>query len=303
MVLVNSRLLLVVLVCGGLLVSGCTEKAQALKVGVSQFEAESIAAVDAIDSMRKQEIAPLERSAAKATREFVDNVLGLSPGTAVDDGNLGILLDTYTVTPSPRVEQSWSQFIGNLRAQYTTFARIFDELDRASFTARNTVKEAEPFIEKLTAQLAYFAREIEKNPPRLIQQRSALLASLADIKNGSAPTADKRRQIAQWRDEWLALMAAEAELKRVTVEKCLKAATIGIGIREQIQDYDKISIADISSALKQVFAIAGSITGQDYSQLQSRVADIISMIENDPVWNTAAQAALTEINARIAARR
>jgi hypothetical protein len=47
-------------------VAGCAEKAKALRVGADQFGRESVAAIDAIDHMRQQELAPAHRTDAKS---------------------------------------------------------------------------------------------------------------------------------------------------------------------------------------------------------------------------------------------
>ena len=58
-----------VLLAAALATSACSEKAQALKVGTSQFRAESLQAIDAIDTMRRKEISPAPRSDAEAAAD------------------------------------------------------------------------------------------------------------------------------------------------------------------------------------------------------------------------------------------
>lgn len=284
------------LIAACLALGACAEKARTLHVAVVQFEAESIAAVDAIDVMRRAEIAPPRQSPAEATDQFVKNVLEFE-GDITSDA-LPIVIDPYTVDPSKlaEIDKRWSAFLGDLRLQYTAFARIFDSIERASFTGRKAIQEAKPYIEKLTAQMAFFADSIEQHPPRLLQYRNALLAQLNLIKASNQSTEDKRQQIASWRDDWIAMEAAEAELMRATVERCVKAAIVGREIRQQIADYNNISLADIVEAINRGFLIAESITGDDYSELHARADEIIQTIKSDPIWSSVADTVLRELN-------
>ncbi len=281
----------------GLLLAGCTEKARTLHVGVSQFEVQSMLAIDAIDRLRLAEVAPAARSPAQATDELVRNVLDFEGEITVDA--LPVLIDPYALDAAAMAESDrrWAAFIGDMRTQYTAFARIFDSIERASFTGREAIRQTKPYVEKLTAQMAFFADSIARNPPQLLQQRSAMLQGLNDIKAGSAPTDEKARQIARWRDDWLALEAAEGELMRQTVEQCVKAAIIGREIRQQIEIYDDVTLDDIVEAMNRGFQIAQSVTGDDYAQLRGRADEIVQTIRADPVWSSVADTVLREINA------
>ena len=66
-----SPLLLAVLVAATLALGGCAEKARTLQVGAAQFETESLAAIDRIDDLRRQELAAPPVSDAEAMANFV----------------------------------------------------------------------------------------------------------------------------------------------------------------------------------------------------------------------------------------
>jgi hypothetical protein len=295
----------VFILCICLSLFGCAGKARTLRLGVTQFEVESIAAVDAIDEMRKKEIAPEERSPVESTNSFVDNVLNSkrSAGPRIEKW-----LNPYKPTPNPITEKEWVELIQNLKEQYLTFTRIFDEIERARFTGRAVVKESVPYIEKLVAQLAYFADAINKNPPQLLNRRSALIAELERMRKAIGDTdpekvpMETRNRIGEWREKWLMLMAEEKELNRKTTEQCLKAVTIGLGVREQMVAYNQVSLEDISEALSKAFSLAGAITGEDFSALQTRTEWVVEEINNDPVWSSATKQLLNEINETIRSR-
>lgn len=282
------------------ILNGCSGKAQALRTAAGYFEAESLAAVQAIDQMRQREIAPPPRTAAAATSTFVHNVLQSRQPATVE--RIAFWLDPEAIALSPETTRAWMEFLDDLRLQYTTFAAIFERLEQASFTARDTVPQAIPLVEKLTAQLAYFAQSIMQHPPQFQQQRAALVADLEAIRQRQEPDGDKRQRLSEWREQWLALLAAEAALERATVEQCLKAAILGQAMRQQLLDYNRLSLGDISEAARRALRLAGALTGRDVSHLQARTAQIVTSIDNDPQWKSAAEAALRRIHTALATR-
>ncbi len=273
---------------------GCAGKAKTLRVAAAQFKVESGSALDAIDEMHKKEVAPPERTPAAVAAEFVDNAS--QSERAVTPDRIKLWANPNVVELNKETEKAWSEFISNLRLQYTTFAQIFDEIEQASFTGKKIVKKAAPYIQKLTAQLIYFADSIQQNPPQLFQRRTVLMTELQTIKNGSDDEADKRSKMAEWYDQWLALGADEKEIERATVEQCLKAALIGKEILKQTHNYNKLSLNDVTEALATVLGVAGAVTGRDFSQVQSQVDGIVMEINNDPVWEEVLKLASGEVN-------
>ena len=149
-----------------LLCSGCTpEKARALQTAATQFRAESLAAVNYIEILMKKETAPVPRSETAASEEFADFILRLKSDQPLTENAIRLALDPYAVTPDPQLEKDRADFLASLRLQYSTFASLFDDLDRGSFFARDAVKKSEPYAEKLTLQMAAFAQSISKDPP------------------------------------------------------------------------------------------------------------------------------------------
>ncbi len=291
----GNPLLILGLLVLSLSLGGCMAKARTLHVAVNDFKNESVAAVDAIDTMWRAEIAPPPLSPAEATDAFAARVMALD--SPVTGETLPIVLDPYAMNEADRkkLEERWNLFLGDLRTQYVTFAAIFDNVERASFTGRDEIAEAQPFVEKLTAQLAYFAKSIGDNPPQLIQHRGALLARLNTLQDSDAPEAEKRQQLALWRDDWLAMEAAENDLRDRTIQQCVKAAIIGKTVRDQIAAYGELTQADLVEAINLGFQLAQSATGNDFAGLRGRVDEITQSIQGDPVWSNSVNEILSQI--------
>ncbi|HWA49765.1 MAG TPA: hypothetical protein VG742_15945 [Dongiaceae bacterium] len=279
----------------GLSLGGCMAKARTLHVAVGDFRNESIAAVDAIDAMWRAEIAPPPTTPAAATDAFVEDVLALN--TDADDESLATILypDRISDDEQAILEERWGEFLGDLRLQYVTFASIFDNVERASFTGRDEIARAQPYVEKLTAQLAYFAEAIAKAPPRLLQHRGALIAQLNTLRTSDMPESDKRKQIALWRDSWMAMEAAENDLRDRTIRQCVKAAIVGKTVRDQIVAYGDLTLADLVEAINLGLQLAQSASGNDFAGLRGRVDEITQAIQADPVWSSSVSQVLGQI--------
>ncbi len=203
------------------------------------------------------------------------------------------------------------QYIENLIAQIAYFAKSVDEHPPKLLNRRGAlIAELEKLRMKIEEKIAKADRNkiksinklsgIERSKaianlsPRLHAVRKKWLTSLAD--------ANERQAIAQWQERWLALVAEEDELKRKTVEQCIKAVTIGLEIRKKMKEYNQISLEDISEALNRVLVLAGTVTGENYSRLQAQADKVFKDIKNDPVWQNATDLALREVNKAIKAR-
>ena len=286
-----SRLAVVLLVAVAL--TACANKARSLQVAAAQFEAEANGAIEALDAMHQAEIAPPPRTPAEASTEFARNVLGLDGN--VTPQNLPVLRDPYSVD-MPDTEAAWMSLLREIRSQYAAFSAIFSDLERASFTARDVVKEAKPYAEILTVQMASFAQVVQENPPAFLQRRSALIAKSNEIKDDqNLIMDDKLQQLREIYDAFEALSAEEKDMQRLVVERCLKAATIGHEILRQIEAYDELSTSDIAEALSLALSSAESLTDQDLTQLRGKVDTIIGSINNDPQSRALANTVLTKI--------
>lgn len=285
------------------LLAGCASprKAEALRAGAIQFKVESLAAIDAIDDMRRKEIAPPPRTSAEATADFVAKIKG---GTGiVNPTKLSALLEPHAVDLTPDAEKAWSDFLANMRAQYTAFADIYARLPQGSLLAVDRVEESGAYARKLTVQMAAFAKAIDDDPPRLVQHRADIAAKLTKLRRSGISTPDQERQAAELQERAARLLQDEADLRRSVVEQTVKAAVLGQSVQRLIDEYDEISVADMQYWVAVALDAAGQVGGDDLKGLRARADGILVKMENDPVWAPAAEVALTEVNAALASRK
>ena len=280
------------------LCSGCTpEKARALQGAAVQFRAESLAAVNYIEILMKKEVAPAPRSETAASAEFADSILSLEQSRALNDEIIRLAMNPYTVAPDPQLEKQRADFLADLRLQYSTFASMFDDLERGSFLARNAVKKSEPYAGKLTSQMGAFAQSLSQNPPRLLQFRSSLIDRMEKVrKDSKLSPEEKRRLLIGLMEEWQTMEASEADLQRSAIEQCLKAASLGIEVRQLIQQYDKLSLDDLNNLSARALSAAGELSGKNLESLKSKSAEIFARIKADPDLGRLADLALAQIN-------
>lgn len=266
-------------------VAGCTpEKARALRTAALGFKVEAVAAIDGIDAMQQAEIAPAPRSSTEATEEFVKHLLALDLArNPLTDDVVDLAADPYRVRSDAQAQAGWRSFLDNLRQQYGAFAAIFDDAERGSYLAAPSVKQAARHAEALTAQLAHFAATIDRYPPVLLQRRGATKDKIVrTLQDRKLDDADRKRRLAELKEEWISIRAAEAELTRTTVERCLRAATLGRGVRNLIETYDRLSVDDLNTIAGSLLDTAGTFTGADYGTLKAKAASVAGQIKADP---------------------
>lgn len=282
----------------GCLLMGCTpEKAQALRTAAVQFRSESLAAINALEVMLDKEIAEPPRSETEAAGQFAKNLLELPASQPLSAEIIRRALNPDAVTLNPEVAQRKANLFGEVRAQYAAFAAIFDQLEAGSFLARDAVARATPYADKLTLQMAAFAKSVTEHPPQLIQFRNALIARMDAARKDAALSAEeKSRRLRELRDEWLLLEAGERDLQRSVVELCLKAATLGREVSRLSRTYGDLSLEDINFAVQRALDVAGQLTGKDVTALAAKASEVYASIRDDSIWSSVAGQTLDEIN-------
>ncbi|WP_421656270.1 hypothetical protein [Leptothermofonsia sp. ETS-13] len=143
----RSSIIACFLIVGSTLLLGCNvEKARALQGAAVQFRAESLAAIQAIDTMHKAELAPPPRSPAEVRRDFVNGIL--NSRSEINSNLVDLAINPY----KPPADPKWDSFITDLCSQYESFAAIFEKLDRGSLVAKDEVRESAEHARKLTVQ-------------------------------------------------------------------------------------------------------------------------------------------------------
>ncbi len=315
----NSLLACFVIISSGLLTSCNVEKARAIQGAAVQFKAESLAAIQAIDDMHRQELEPPPRSSTDVRRDFVTGIL--SSKSEINANLIDLAIDPL----KPPDDPEWDAFTADLRSQYENFAAIFDKLDAGNLVAVDEVRQSAEHAKTLTVQMALFADAVSKNPPVLYRYRNDIIVKLrkqrkayqdlqSQLKSsyGSVDASpqssrdklhDIENQVGELMGAWQQVKAQEQKLLETTVAQCLKAALLGKDLGHLINDYDKLDLNTINLLIPRILNTAAIVTGRDYTFLRARTTSVLSEIRQDPLWQGAANLALDEVNNAAANRR
>ncbi|PSB25523.1 hypothetical protein [Stenomitos frigidus] len=316
----QNSLLAYCLVVGSGLLTGCNvEKARAIQGAATQFKAESLLAIQAIDDMRKQELEPPPRSTVEVRSDFVTGIL--NSRSDINAALIDLAIDPFKPPDDPQ----WKTFTADLRNQYENFAAIFDKLDAGNLLAVDDVRQSAEHAKTLTVQMALFADAVSKNPPVLYRYRNAIVVKLrkqrqayqtlqAQVKTSygsveASPQAsrDKLRdienQVGEVMAEWQQVKLQEQKLLETTLAQCLKAAILGKELGQLVNRYDKLELNDINLLVPRILNTAAAISGRDFGFLSAKTASVIGEIKQDPLWQGAATLALDQVNTAVANRR
>jgi endonuclease/exonuclease/phosphatase (EEP) superfamily protein YafD len=100
-----------------------------IQAGATQFEAESLAAIERIDALRRKatDATPLPRE--KASAVVVEGVKNSTEPITL--ATLRVLINPLK-SETPQSEAQWQALLQKMRQQYTTFAATFASLDKGS---------------------------------------------------------------------------------------------------------------------------------------------------------------------------
>jgi hypothetical protein len=297
----NRRLAgLLGLVCVSL-VSGCSvEKAKTLQVAASQFRSESLAAIDAIDTLRQRELEAPPRSLVETRQDTIRRILNSQSPLNAD--LIELALNPDRVPPDPE----WEAFVADMKVQYTGFSGIFDRLEGGAMVDSQAVKNSAVYAQRLTVQMALFADAIQKNPPVLVRHRSWVIANLRRVRRdyqalGNGATTPRQseleRQTGELLAEWQRIRQEEQQLLEATVLQCTKAVAIGKDVIELANRYDDLSLSQLSLGVSQVLTTASSLTGRDYGRTQSQFDRLLGDLNRDPLWQPVTRSLLDRVNA------
>ena len=289
-----------------ILLSSCTpEKAKAVRIGAVQFKNESFACLDAIDAMHQKELEPPPRSQIKVQQEFIDNILN-SDSPIIKPEEIELARNPNTVKIDATTEKAWQSFLGQMKEQYSNFAAIYDQLEAGSFLATDAVRRSETYAEKLTVQMAAFAKVTLENPPQLIQYQTDISVRLTQLKRQyqelkasgrqDANLQAIKQQAAELLGEWEQVKQQEQTLLVTTVTPCLKAAILGKNLRQLIDHYDDLDLDTLNSIIARILDKAAVVTGQDFNTLKLTAATVFDEIRADESLRSLAEQVLKEAN-------
>ena len=275
-------------------INGCAQKAKTVQSGAAQFETESLAAINKIDEVHVRELQATPLTQEQETDTFIKFVKESKDSISLDR------LDTMlhpTDLNFEKSEKKWQAFLQKRRSEYTLLTATFANLDKGSFFARNSVEKTAPYINKLTANMAAFAKSIKENPPQFLRRWAEFTEELEWVRDNTELSDDvKELRYKDLRNKLILLETEETQLERDAIEQCLKSAKLGISLKELVEKYNQLSLDDISEALGIAFKVAGQLTGADLSSLQTNVDDVVNKIKEDTALTPLFDAGLNEIN-------
>lgn len=272
--------------------SGCG-KAKTIQAGATQFEAESLAAIELIDEFRRAETSVTPPTPAEAQDKFV---------SLVSNSSAPVTLTTLKLLEAPfalelaRSEPAWQAFLSGLRKHHIEFTKIYSSLDDGSLFAGPAVKESANSIEPLISQLTAFAKHIAEKPVVFTRERAALATDIESIRDDNSLSAKQKRAaliVASVRLQTLG--ASEAELTKQALAQSLKAAQVGMALKELLIEYDQLTIGDIADGLTAAFNLASVIPGLDIGGLKADTGKLIEEIQKDPALAALLEKGLGEL--------
>jgi hypothetical protein len=317
----KRSLLLPIILLSSLSLGGCNEeKARSLQVAAVQFRTESLAAITAIDTLRKRELEPPSRTPVEMRQAFVNRLLNSK--SEINANLIELAIDPYR---APNVAE-WDQFIGDLKSQYEGFAAIFDMLEGGTLVGTDDVRKSAEYAKTLTVQMALLSEALTANPPVLTQYRSRTIVRLRQVRSdyqtlqtkiqvkengGGGPESlaqlinrrsELENQTSELMGEWQQIKQEEQKLLETTVTQCTKAVTIGKTLIETANRYDDLSLSQLNLSIPKILTAAASLTGRDYQSVQLKSNRILKDFQTDPFWRTLTQQLLDRANNAAASR-
>ena len=286
-----------------LILTGCTpEKARFVRLAAEQFSNQALIAVNAVEKTMQAEIAPSARSSREQTDDFVAFLAGLDldklreTGIELRFSNLEQAADPEGIGLDPAVKAARERYLTDLRTRYATFAETLRGLEQGSFLAAEAVEDTCRLATRLTADMAGLARHFAAHPPRLLQQRSSLVADTLDILEQETPSRSvKEDRLAFIKVRFDAIRRAEQDLQREVVASSLKSAKMGLNVQTMVEAYTRLSGKAMQDLLLQAIRSVGSLTGRDMPFLAARADAVFYGISADPAFKAVAGEIMSEL--------
>ena len=286
-----------------LILTGCTpEKARFVRLAAEQFSNQALIAVNAVEKTMQAEFAPSARSPREQTDDFVAFLAGLDldrlreAGIELGFSNLEQAADPDVIGLDPAVKAAREQYLTNLRTRYATFAETLQGLEEGSFLSSEAVAGSVKLANRLTSDMAGLARHFASHPPRLLQQRSSLVADTLDILEQKALSRTlKEDRLAFIKVRFDAIRRAEQDLQREVVASSLKSAKMGLNVQTMVEAYTRLSGKAMQDLLLQAIRSVGSLTGRGMPFLAARAEAVFRGIRADPAFKAVAGEVMSEL--------
>jgi hypothetical protein len=298
------HLLATLVLSSSLMISGCSkEEAKALKDTANLFGNESIAAIDATETMILKELQEPTQTEEEEKALFLRVVLRQQISDEDLVSNLKRLMNPPQ--PSATAVGNLKAYMASLREQYGTLVAIYDDVERGHLLANEAVQKSKAPLEKLTVQMAYLAVCVDKYPANLLKDQSKVLAEIRRLRNTYFKTADPATKkdiegkIVEQFFQWQKIEKNEQELTQNVLNPATKAAMLGRELREKIDRYGDITLESLNSLLINVLDIVSNVNGQDYSGLKKQANQVWEAIKNDEDFRGSAEVILSQFNSNL----
>ena len=301
------HLLATLVLSSSLIISGCSkEEAKALKDTAKLFGDESIAAINATETMILKEVSEPTYTEEEEKDLFLRSVFDQKLSDA--DFFIKIQQGMKPPQPSPTAVGKLKTYMASLREQYGTLVAIYDDVERGHLLANEAVQKSKAPLEKLTVQMAYLAACVDKYPANLIKDKSKVLAEIIRLRRAYFKTADAavkkeiETKIVEQFFRWKQIVKNQQELTQNVLNHATKAAMLGRELREKIDRFGDITLESLNSLLINVLDIISNVNGQDYSALKKQANQVWETIKNDEDFRGSAALILSQFNSNSESR-
>jgi len=262
-----------------LFVTGCTEeKALALKNAAIQYS-------DQVGRALQLSATGIKSSTAMPATTQQDLADEFQNATRpIDAEKLAYLL--VRDTGFSNTSDVSTQPLEDLREKIVAFTSIFESLPQGSYLALDEVRRTIPLAIRLNQSLLNLANGIEKGAIRITDNIRRIELIEAHRLAFSLPASTvKVATMQSLAKDVLALSVKEQQMQRQAQVALLQSAELGNSIIGFARDYDKVTIKDILSGLKDTLKLSGRISPETASigQALTRLNSAAKTWENDPI--------------------
>ncbi|WP_254869847.1 hypothetical protein [Thalassospira sp. HF15] len=261
------------------LLAACSQKAETLKLSVTQFGSATEQAFDKYDDAYSTQFAPFPKSDSAKRSTFVANIEDFT-GT-VTPANIDTLLDPDAVKIDPGVQRQWQDALKGLRSQYQQFVAIFDNIEAGSALGASAVTKSGLILEKLRKQLATISDDFARTPPQFLTRRSTLIAELNQIRSKEHNNPEAESLLVQaWWQKWQNLITAESAMQTETLRAFVTASALGSKLQGQIDNYAKLDMASLIAAVEDGIKLSSQIGKLSPAELVTQGTGLLETATN-----------------------
>ncbi|WP_334695117.1 hypothetical protein [Nostoc sp.] len=266
-------------------ISGCTpEKRAMLRITAENFRDRAADAITSVKKIYQLNNLPIDDNLV------VDQLL---TDTSIE---FGIPTEVNSIITGESQQNSQSsdvdQTLDALKAEYDTAVEVFNKLETIDYESTRIVAQTAQPARCLTVKMLLLAKIIQEKPPRPMDWERVIISSkLKDLgeryrklSTSSQPEAEEiKRQVIEKIDDWRKVNAAEQQSLNESISKLLLAADTGRKLSELIDDYPNLNFEVIAARVTQIFGVATSFTGNDYSLTLTKIITLEREVNKDEV--------------------